>query len=405
MARTSARTSIEAAGAGRGEPGARPSVVDEPRSPVKVMHVMFALQPGGMEFGVLKVVNGMNRTRVQSSICSTTPAVGDMKSFVSHDVPVFELQRNPGNDPRLVWALYRLFRRERPHVVHTHAWGTLIEGIVAARMARVPTVVHGEHGTLQLRGYQTRIQRWAWGRTDRVLSVSRKLAERMAATTGFEGKRIQTIQNGVDFSRFSPALREPSRTALGLPADAVVIGTAGRLVPVKDHANLIDALAIARDRGCGLTTLIAGEGPLRPALEAQIADRGLAAQVKLLGQRADIERIMAALDIFVLPSKSEGMSNTILESMASGAATLATRVGGAEELVEDGRTGLLVPPSDPGALAAALVRLASDRPGRAAMGAAARLKAESEFSLARMLRDYETLYLDVAGALPATAFA
>jgi L-malate glycosyltransferase len=373
------------------------------RSPIRVLHVMYALQPGGMEFGVVKLVNGLDAERVQSSICSTAPAVGDIKSLVSKHVPVFELERRRGNDPALVWRLFRLFRRERPHIVHTHAWGTLVEGLLAARMARVPFVVHGEHGTLQLRGYQLTIQRLAWGRATRVLSVSRKLAERMSTTTGFEADRILTIQNGVDFSRFSPALRTAARAELGLADASVAIGTAGRLVPVKDHANLIDALAIARDRGIAFRALIAGEGPLRTSLESRIASRGLTAHVRLLGQRHDMERIFAALDVFVLSSTSEGMSNTILESMASGAPTVATRVGGAEELVDDGRTGLLVPPSDPDALAAALIRVASDASERRAMGIAARERAESEFSLERMLRNYEALYLALAYGRPLAA--
>jgi sugar transferase (PEP-CTERM/EpsH1 system associated) len=362
------------------------------RVPVRVMHVMFALQPGGMEFGVLKVVNGLDRSRVQSSICSTAPVVGHMTSFVSSDVPVFELRRRDGNDPRLVWELFRLFRRERPHVVHTHAWGTLLEGFVAARLARVPFVVHGEHGTLQLRGYQARIQRWAWGRTNQVLSVSKKLSERMASATGFAAERILTIQNGVDFSRFSPSLREAARLELGLDADTLALGTVGRLVPVKDHASLIESFARLRDRGISFKGFIAGEGPLRADLEAQIASRGLGDHVTLLGQRRDIERIFAALDVFVLSSKSEGMSNTILEAMASGTPIVATNVGGAEELVEDGRTGVLVPRENSEVLADALARMAANAVRRRDMGVASRLKAETEFSLPRMLRDYDALY-------------
>ena len=366
-------------------------------APVRVMHVMYALQPGGMEFGVVKLVNGLDRSRVHSSICSTAPIVGDMMSFVSPGVPVFELRRRQGNDPKLVLDLYRLFRRERPDIVHTHAWGTLIEGLVAARLARVPFVIHGEHGTLQLRGYQARIQKWAWSRATQVLSVSRKLTERMAEMTGFDARRIHTIQNGVDFSRFSPALREPARAALGIAPGALAIGTAGRLVPVKDHANLINALALLRDRGLPFQGVIAGEGPLRGALEEQIARLGLGDRVRLLGQRSDIERIFAALDVFVLCSRSEGMSNTILEAMASGTPVVATRVGGAEELVEDGRTGLLVPREDTPALAGALARLADDAVARCEMGFASRIKAETEFSLQRMLHDYDRLYVGMAG--------
>ena len=374
------------------------------REPVRVMHVLFALQPAGMEFGVVKLVNGLDPARVRSSICSTRPA-GDMKRFVDSHVPVFELRRRDGNDARLVWELFKLFRRERPHVVHTHAWGTLVEGLVAARLARVPYIVHGEHGTLQLRWYQTRIQRLMWGQATRVLSVSRKLSERMAAATGFPVSRIHTIQNGVDFGRFSPDLRGQGRTAVGLSDDAFVIGTAGRLVEVKDHANLIDALAIVQNRGVEFTAVIAGDGPLFESLQARIAERGLQSRVRLLGHQAQIERLYAGLDVFVLPSRSEGLSNTILEGMASGLPVVATRVGGAEELVEEGRTGLLVPSQDAGALADALIRLAADPVRARAMGTAGRLKAEREFSIARMLRDYEALYLDLVNSRRSSAYA
>ena len=129
--------------------------------PTHVMHVVYSLQPGGMELGVVKLVNGLNRAAVRSSICSTTPD-GALKSLVANDVAVLELRRRQGNDPRLVWNLYQVFRRERPDIVHTHAWGTLLEGLVAARLARVPIVVHGEHGTLQLKHRQRVAQRIAW---------------------------------------------------------------------------------------------------------------------------------------------------------------------------------------------------------------------------------------------------
>lgn len=363
--------------------------------PIRVMHVMFRLQPGGMELGVVKLVNGLRGSRVSSSICSTTPAT-EVKRLVHPDVPVFELNRREGHDPRFVWDLYRLCRRERPDVLHTHAWGTLIEGLVAARLAGVPVVVHGEHGTLQLKPYQVRIQRWAWGLADQVLSVSRKLTERISASTAFPASRIRTIQNGVDLDRFLARERAAARDAIGVPAEALVIGTVGRLVPVKDHANLVEALSIIRDNGVDFIALIAGEGPLRQSLETAVAAHELTRRVRFLGHRADIENVFAALDVFVLPSRSEGMSNTILEAMAAGAAVVATRVGGADELVEDGRSGLLVPAEAPDALARALMEVTRSPDMRRQMGRAGRLKAETEFGLQRMLGDYEALYLELA---------
>ena len=159
-----------------------------------------------MEFGVVKLVNGLDSGRVQSAICSTTPS-GALKRLVSPAVPVHDLNRRDGNDVRLIWALRRLFCRERPDVVHTHGWGTLLEGIIAARLARVPAFVHGEHGTMQLKPHQRWLQRQAWMAADRVLSVSSRLAERMTAEIGVPPARITTIRNGVDLSRFEPSRR------------------------------------------------------------------------------------------------------------------------------------------------------------------------------------------------------
>lgn len=377
--------------------GVQPRRGGEIRRPVRVMHVVYTLQPGGMEFGVIKLVNGLDRGCVASSICSTTPASAEMKTRVPEDVPVFELQRRPGSDLGLVRDLHRLFRRERPDIVHTHAWGTLLEGLIASRLARVPMVVHGEHGTLQLRSYQRRIQRLAWGRVDQVVSVSRILATRMAEATGFPVSRIRSIPNGVDLARFRRVPRELARQALALPLDTIVIGTAGRLVPVKDHVNLIEALAVARAHGLAFTAVVAGDGPLRAELQTLTAACGLTDHVRFLGHRSDIETVYPAFDVFTLSSRSEGMSNTILEAMASGLPVVATAVGGAEELIDDGRTGLLVPAHDAAALALALTRLASDPALRLQMGTAGQQRAEREFSLEGMVRNYERFYVELAG--------
>lgn len=369
----------------------------EAQAPVRVMHVVFNLLPGGMELGVIKLVNGLDPARVRSAICSTR-AAGSIKALVGPATPVYELRRREGNDPALVWRLFRLFRRVQPHVVHTHAWGTLVEGILAARLAGVPAVVHGEHGTLQLHGYQRWIQRHAWARADRVLSVSSRLAERMSAETGFPLSRIATIRNGVEVSRFDRTTRAAARAALGVPADTLVAGTAGRLVPVKNHRALLDALQRLQQRGITPMLLVAGDGPLRDGIAQQAAALGLERQVRLLGHRPDIETVLAALDVFVLPSASEGLPNTVLEAMASGVPVVATHVGGVDELVEHGETGLLTPPGATGALARAIEDLLRDPARRAAMAAAARRRARAEFDLDAMIRTYEALYLDLGAA-------
>ena len=376
---------------------------DSSHGVLRVMHVVFAFHPGGMELGVLKLVNGLDARRIRSAICSTRAARALAPLLAPH-VALFELRRREGNDPRLVWELYRLFRRERPHIVHTHAWGTLVEGLIAARLARVPIVVHGEHGTLQLRRRHRVCQRHVWSRVDRVLSVSTRLAERMAREVGFPPDRIQTIRNGVDLSRFAGRTgRAEARRALALPADTPIVGAVGRLVPVKDHTCLIEAVARLGRDGLRPLVVIAGDGPLRTFIENRVAALGIDGQLRLLGHRPDIDTVLAALDVFALPSRSEGLSNTILEAMAAGLPVVATRVGGADEMVIHGTTGLLVPASSPQELAAALRRILSDPAMRTAMGKAGRARVEREFDLAETIRRYERLYTDLArecGSLP-----
>jgi sugar transferase (PEP-CTERM/EpsH1 system associated) len=370
--------------------------------PVRVMHVLFSLRTGGTELGVVKLANALDRSRVVSAICSCKPADA-VKSRLRSDVKLFEFDRRDGNDPMFVARLARLFRRERPDVVHTHSWGTLCEGLVAARLAGVRRVVHGEHGTMETRGHNLRVQRLAWGWTDGVLSVSSRLAERLSAQVGYPLDSIKVIRNGIDTARFRPDKRDAARHSFGLGPRDVVIGTAGRLVPVKDHATLLNALALLKSQGVAFRAIIAGDGPLRATLAALAGSTGLAHAVDFLGERGDIEDVMAACDVFALSSTSEGLSNTIMEAMATGLPVVATDVGGTEELVEDGRTGLLVPPSDPAAFAAALADLAKDEAKRHSMGLAGRQRMERDYSLDRMIHAYEELYLGLNGRAPAAS--
>lgn len=362
-------------------------------APVRVLHVVHHLQPGGMEYGLIKLVNGLAGGPIESMVCSTSAADPQMARQLAPGVRLVELRRRGGNDPRLVWQLYRLFRRERPDIVHTHAWGTLIEGLIAARLARVPVVMHGEHGTLQLKPYQVRVQRWAWLHVDRLLSVSSRLAEKMSAAVGIPRECITVIRNGVDLSRFSSVTRVEARADLGIDDGVVVIGHAGRLVPVKDQAALVHAASLLRQHGLTFRVLIAGEGPLRADLERLVAELGVTDCVTLLGHRSDLERFYAALDVYVLCSRSEGMPNTILEAMASGVTVVSTNVGGADELVLPERTGALVPPARPDLLADAVRAMMTSSPLRESMGLAGRLRAQELFGVATMVENYKQLYV------------
>src|SRR5581483_5487354 len=202
-----------------------------------------------------------------------------------------------------------------------------------------------------------------------------------------------------DTQRFRPvdaAARTVLRDALGFDDAACVIGCVASFTPVKCHTVLVEAFAALHARHPGVQLVLVGEGPLRGAIEAQIAALGLAGSVHLLGARADIERILPALDVFVLASSTEGLSNAILEAQSCGLPVVATDVGGNGELVREGIDGRRVPPNDVAALAGALAELVADGQRRSAFGTAARERVEREFSIAAMVAAYEKLYGELA---------
>lgn len=369
------------------------------RAPIHVMHLLYQLNIGGMEVGVVNLGNMLPRADIRTSICSSIPA-GDLKDRLQPGTTVHNFQRRSGHDLRFVYELYRVFRQERPTIVHTHGWGTLVEGLAAARLAGVPFVVHGEHGTMDLRQHTRRIQRWVWRRCDRVLSVSSRLADRMAAETGFPRERIQTIRNGVDHARFAAASAQRGREIIIGAASAPIVSIIGRLVPVKGHEVYLRSLANLRERGVAFQGVIIGDGVRRQELEQLARDLGLSAAVRFVGHHENVADLLAASDVFVLSSHSEGLSNTILEAMAAGLPVVATHVGGADELVTPGVNGLLVPKNNPDALAAAIADVLADPTRRRQMGVESRRIVETRFTMARMVEEYRDMYLSVAQRRP-----
>jgi glycosyltransferase involved in cell wall biosynthesis len=228
-----------------------------------------------------------------------------------------------------------------------------------------------------------------------VVSVSSRLAERLARDVGFDRRRVRTIRNGVSTERFGRTVRADARAGLGLFQNTIAVGTVGRLEEVKDHGTLLRAFGLVARQNPRAVLLIAGDGPLRSQLERTVQELGLDARVRFLGHRPDVERVLAALDVFVLSSISEGLSNTILEAMACGVPVVATRVGGADELIVENETGLLAPARQPETLATAIATLVNDEAARLRMGVAAGERARAKFSLAGMLTAYESLYTEL----------
>ena len=363
-----------------------------------VVHVINSLAVGGLENGVVNLVNTTAARFRHVIVCMSSD--GPLRARLRPDVEVVVLGKRSGKDPWALLRLVRLLRHMRPLIVHSRNWPA-VDAIPAARVARVPLVVHGEHGREVAdpdgrNPRRNRIRRALAPLVHQFVAVSTDLRRWLIEDVRVSAEKVTAIHNGVDLSRFGRDGRLESRVRLSLPAQPAIVGTVGRLDPVKDQAGLIRAFAQVRARHPQALLVVAGDGPCRGELERVAAELGQRDHVRLLGNRDDVPGIMAALDVFVLPSIAEGISNTILEAMATGLPVVATRVGGNPELVEDAVGGALVPRSDPGALAAAIGAYIGDADLRRRHGQASRQRAIGHFSLERMAQSYTNLYSTLA---------
>ena len=327
--------------------------------------------------------------------------------IVREGVGFHALHKPPGHGVALYRDLYRLFRRLRPAIVHTRNIAAS-EAQLAAALAGVPGRVHGEHGwevsdvTGGRRSHlvQRRLLRPL---IHRQVALSGEIRRYLERSVRVPSASITQICNGVDVERFRPraAASRSGPIAQRFPGDDLfVVGTVGRLSPVKHQRLLVDAFARARtllstlapERAAHLRLVLAGDGPDRAALEAQVAAAGLADCTWMCGSRDDVPQLLGDLDLFVLPSLAEGISNTILEAMACGLPIVATRVGGNAELIVDGTTGTLVASDDALAMASALRGYALSGPRLQSHGRAARDRAIATFSLDGMVARYAELY-------------
>jgi len=364
-----------------------------------IVHVVYGFDVGGLENGLVNLVNRMPAQRWRHAIISLTQVSGRFAERVQRpDVRFIELGKRPGHLVRDYPRLYRLFQQLRPAVVHTRNLAAL-EASVPAWAAGVPVRIHGEHGWNE-QDPEGRRRRYQYVRrlyrpfVTQYVALSQHIQQYLERQVGVAPQRVSQIYNGVDTEGFCASSEQRARIP-GCPfgeSGEWLIGWVGRMAAVKDPLNLARAFVRAVDSSKKLRLVLVGDGALREALHAMLDRSGVRERVWFAGERADIAQILGGLDCFVLPSLAEGVSNTILEAMATRLAIVATRVGGNAELIESGTTGLLVPPADSEALAQAMLRYAADPALARRHGKAARRVAQGRFSLARMVSDYSSLY-------------
>ncbi len=353
---------------------------------------------GGGEMVAAQLAERLDRVRFRSVVFCLQEPGWVARDLESRGLKVVVFDAGEGVKPALVGRLWRALRRERVDVVHCHNTMPLLYGGMAAEgpFRRRPALLMTKHGMTFWRGWRQGTVARALLRRASVVAVSGEIRSALVGGAWAGAGQVRTILNGIDPERYRPGEgRDATRRELGWPADEFVAGLVARLSPEKDHATLLRAAARLRESAPRAHLAVIGDGPLRQALEAQASELRLEGYCRFLGEREDVPRLLAGLDAFVLSSTREGTPLTLLEAMAAEVPTVTTAVGGMPDVVLDGETGLLVPPGDHEALAAALARLAVDAAERRRMGRAGRRRVVEQYSLDRMAREYERLYDDL----------
>lgn len=375
----------------------------------RVLHVITRLDRGGSAENTLLSAARMERYAVVVAVGPTqgerspTEVLARERGVEFVEVPHLVRPIRPLQDLLALWELWRLMRRRRFALVHTHTSKAGLLGRVAARLAGVPRLVHTAHGHV-FYGYYGPVlswlfvwlERWAVRFTDRLIALTSAEAEDQLRFGVASAEKFVVIHSGVDFVPFhrpGPD-RQAVHLALGIDPAGLVIGTLGRLTPIKGQADLVAAFALVRQQVEGAWLLLVGDGEERVALEVQARSLGVDDRVIFAGWREEVPAMLKAMDIFAFPSFNEGMGKALVEAMYVGLPVVATRVGGVPELIQEGTEGYLVPPRQPEALAEALLGLARDEGLRRAMGAAAERRARG-YSVEGMIEKLEALYVSL----------
>ena len=361
--------------------------------PLTVEMVLPSMDPGGQELVVARLANdlaarghrvGITVTMEEGSLASTLRDSG-------HDVMLV-----PAPGLRTNWraeSLIARFRARRPDVVHVHS-GVWLKAARAARAAGVGRVVHTVHGLLDREPwYSESLKRMAARSTDVVVAVSEPLRRYLVDVVGLPDRQVVTVLNGIDTAVFRPGPRNPEfRRRLGIAPEEIVIGHVARLATIKNQILLIDAFAALLTRVPTATLVIVGDGPERESLVARTRQLGVESSVRFVGEIADTSPVYREFDVFVLSSRAEGTSMSILEALASGVCVVATSVGGNPALLRDGECGVLVPSENARALTEAIEGVVNDGRRREAFGAAGRRHAQLDYAASSVVDRYIDLY-------------
>lgn len=374
------------------------------KTPPLIVHVIHHLDVGGLENGLVNLINHIPSERYQHAIICLKGYSEFSKRITRKNVRIFALNKREGWDFKLYLNLFRKLKELNPDIIHTRNLAT-IEAQVIAAILRIKTRIHGEHGRdiFDLHGKNLKynlLRKIICPVVDHFIAVSKDLETWLIHTIGVQSNRIDQIYNGVDSSIFHPRYKKLEKN-LGpegfFTENSFVIGSVGRMAAVKDYPNLVRAFLMLLQEETELQNrlrlLIVGEGSSREECIKMLQEAGAETKAWLPGKRTDIPELLRAMDLFVLPSLGEGISNTILEAMSTGLPVVATKVGGNRELVKENEcTGKLVPSGAPEKMADAISAYYRDTKLLDNHGKSARKIIESRFSMEAMTSSYLEVY-------------
>lgn len=363
------------------------------------MQVVYSLLRGGSERLACELALRLDPDCVRSSICALAMGGPVADTLADAGIPFDVIGCAPGRQWPTIVKLYRVFRKERVDVVQTHHLKQLVYSAVGARLAGAK-LVHVEHDCWSLRPPKAqRCLRTLAPLCHRIVAVGESIRDFLVREVGLPASKVTTIPNGVDVTHYSPTPTLP-REALGLVARRRLIGHVARLEPEKDQETLLRAFDIVLRTCSDARLVIIGDGSERANLERTVRSLGVAAHVDFLGLRTDVAALIPHLQVFALSSRNEGLPLVILEAMACARPVVAPAVGEIPQVVRDGVTGVTVPPGDPTALAGALVGILERPQWAATMGLAARQVVEQQYSLTRVIQQYDELYASLFAPAP-----
>ena len=371
---------------------------------VNIAYVVNHFGMGGLERCVVRLVNHLDRSQFRTMIIVLGTHSEATEWLKVDDVPIFEFRKDPGNSPKILWKLMNVLYRKKIDIVHSHNWGTLLETVIARRCAGIKCHIHAERGTvfdaLRPKGFRRRLRgfamRWALSQADSVVAVTEATRSRVVALSGVPPESVKVIPNGVN--KPSPGgvgyKGEGLPRSFGIEEGAVIVGSIGRLHPVKDFKTAVEAVAQLVQRGRDVHLILVGEGSEKKSLEKLAKDLRIGNRIHCVGRDANVGVWLMAMDIYVNSSVSEGMSQALLEAMAMGLPVVATDVGDHAKVLRGNYScGVVVPVAKPKSMADALEQLIVNKVMRTDFGKEAQKNHEENFSVGKMIHAYEDLYL------------